>query len=233
MRLLLSLLLLAGCDRLFGLADLVDRPDDDEGIDASITGAPDARPGCTLDTFSRGMIGFSELWNREHMPPRSEVVVESDKLAIKIAPTAAEFGYAFTTSAYDLTGATISVRVDQVIGAGNAETFFDLENEAMDYYEFSYSNGMLRMYLYRDDMIEQNKTIPYDPMLHAYWRFQHIPARNAVAFFTSPDAVSWIEHHSIPTSVAVVALFPGVGAGIYSGSVPDGVSIFDDFELCR
>ena len=235
MRFVSILIVLAGCDRLFNLQPLAERTD----AGMSVTGGDDsgkehvdARPGCTLDTFSTGMVGFQQLWNREESPPGTVVVVEADKLAIKVAPTSTVFGYAFTNRPYDLTGATVSVRVDKVIGAGNAETFFELERDAQSYYELAYSNGNLKMQLYREDSSYDGKTIAYDPVQHAYWRFQHSPSRYVVAFLTSPDGATWTERHAIYTSVPVVSLFPEVGAGMYSGTIQDGVSLFDDFELC-
>jgi hypothetical protein len=225
---LLSLALHTGCDQLFDL----------EHVDRSDAGntTTDAREGCVLDTFSTGMTGFAERWTPDHTPPTSIVAVDSDQLLVKITKDNSPesvFGAAVSKQTYDLTGATISLRVPDVIGSGDAETYFDLDVDFDNYYEFSYSAGMLAMQLGRNSSVSQIKSIPYDPVAHAYWRFQHMPAVAAVVFYTSADGMSWMERHSIATAVHPVnRLFVEIGAGVDSGTVTDSESRFDDFELC-
>jgi hypothetical protein len=150
----------------------------------------------------------------------------------QIAPAAHAFGFAFTNREYNLTGATVSMRVDRVIGLGSAETFFELEAGVDDYYYFAYVNGTLQMRLARNDTDEQIKDITYDPVQHVYWHFHHDVTRKAVVYSTSADGATWIERHAISTTLSIESMMVEVGGGIYSGIVTDAVSLFDDFELC-
>jgi hypothetical protein len=88
------------------------------------------------------------------------------------------------------------------------------------------------MRLSRGGTDEQILDVPYDPVDHGYWRFRHDVSGKAVVYSTSADDVTWIERHAIATAVAVTAMLVEVGAAIYSGSLRDAVSLFDDVELC-
>jgi hypothetical protein len=141
------------------------------------------------------------------------------------------FGFPFTNREYDLTGATVTVRVDRVIGRGDAETFFELEGGDDSYY--------LRMSMAccrcgcraaaRTSRFSMSRMILSTTGIG---EFGTTLSGKAVVYSTSADDVTWIERHAIATAVAVTAMLVEVGAAIYSGSLPDAVSLFDDVELC-
>jgi len=230
-----SLILQMGCDGVFGLQHIA--VDADDGVVAlddagAVVSDHDARSGCLLDTFSSDTSGFGELWNREHSPPASEVAIESGRLSIKLDPTQHENALAWTNRAYDLTAATVTVRVDDVIGDGDAETYFELEADADNYYFMSYKNRGLLTAMGRNGVDQQTKNITFDPAQHRYWQLQHVPARNSIVVLTSGDGVTFTERHALTIVVPIDELFVDLGGVIYSGTVADGLSTFDDFELC-
>ena len=225
-----SLFLQSGCDGVFGLQHIYGDDEEDVSPDAQLASGSDAPASCTIDRFDGGSTGV--VWIPEHAPPASEVVFESGKLSVKINPTKQENALAWTNRAYDLTGAATTVRVDKVIGDGDAETYFELERDAENYYFISYMNRQLVMAMGKNDVDQQIKSIAFDPVQHRYWRMQHVIARKAIVFSTSDDGIAFTERHAITVVVPIDAVFIDLGGVIYSGTVTEAVSTYDDFELC-
>jgi hypothetical protein len=223
------MLLLAGCDGVFGLTVV---PEPRDATTAGDARELDARPGCFLDTFSNGSDGLAVHWDRIFDAGKSDVLVENGKLVIKLAPNVNNYASAITNTRRNLTQATVTVRVDSVVGDGDTETFLDLELNPDNFYTFDFAPPReLIMRLRQDGTNVLSQSIDYDPVAHRYWRMQHESSQ--VKFLTSVNGADWVLRYMMNAAIPVNDMVVRLGAGAYNNGAPDPRgSTFDDVEVC-
>jgi hypothetical protein len=229
----LALVLLAACDGTFGLVRLPDPPRDatsKDGVQSDDSGNVDARLGCFFDTFSNGDDGLLANWDRT-VDPTATAAVQNGKLVITLAPNVNNYARVNTNRTYDMTGGSVSVRVDSVVGDGTTETFVGMRVDDTNFYFFDYVPGYLGMRMRVNNVEMHGYSIQYDAVAHRYWRMKHEPP--VMRYLTSVDGANWTSRHTIPLDVPVVAMTIRLAAGAYGTGAPDpGGSTFDDVEIC-
>lgn len=140
--------------------------------------------------------------------------------------------------AYDLTGASIRVRV---VAAANSATkgttSFTLPNDSNNHYRMYAEFGGL----FFEKKINGQKTrpsIPFDPVQHAFWRIRHDPSTNEMVWETAPNSGgtpgTWTERQRMTRELPITAMRIELKAGTWqSESSAPGTVVFDDLLAVR
>lgn len=216
-------LLLAGCGRFaFDTTSSSDATTSD-------TASVDARVlTCTGDNFDTGVP--VARWMTYAVGPTLQAV----GMEVRITLNANMNGYAGLDSkfAIDLTDGTAQIEVPMVVGTPNAENYFILNVDNMNYYGMHFDGGSM-YYRRRTGGNDFVLNEAYDAVAHRYWRFGHDVTKNEIVYATSPNATDWTERFRAPVTVPITALQAEVAAGEYAGGSPTpGEARFDNFQLC-
>jgi hypothetical protein len=224
-----SSLLLAGCDGVFGLQHVHERPD--AGGDR-FEPATDAQRGttdaaaCTIDRFDGAALS---RWTR-YVEKDHDIVVDVEQLVAKVGSAGAGYAWVHSTQPVRMIGATATVDVARAITGPNTETYFSLYINEENLYYFSVYGGRLYMEL-RHNGNEIYSDVAYTPTAHRFWRFSHDVAFAKIHFHTSPNNQDWTEHFATSTSLPIGDMLIELGVGA-DGFPTQGDARFDNFELC-
>lgn len=139
---------------------------------------------------------------------------------------------------YDLTGASVRVRVVAVANSTTAgTTSFTLPNDSNNHYRMYAEEGLL----WFEKKIGGAKTkfsTAFDPVQHAWWRIRHDTATNELVFETAPDAGrapgSFSERRRMARELAITAMRIELKAGTWKPeSGAPGTVVFDDVLAVR
>jgi hypothetical protein len=73
-------------------------------------------------------------------------------------------------------------------------------------------------------------SINYDPVLHRFMRFRHLPLTNSIVFETSPNDIDYTVQSTVVLQKGVSALTAELSAGTSNPANP-GPAVFDNFSL--
>jgi len=113
-----------------------------------------------------------------------------------------------SNSVYDLTGSEASVKVDQVVNAGNVNNQFSLQLNWDNTVSWWYENGLLFAVYYVAGVRTTVASLEYSLVTHAWWRLREF---NGIVYWeTSADGTSWLIQGAAVTS----RLFPLLAVNI-------------------
>jgi hypothetical protein len=139
---------------------------------------------------------------------------------------------------YDLTGASVRVRVVAAASSATAgTTSLTLPSDALNHYRMFAEAGQLWFEKKIND-VKTKPAIAFDPVQHAFWRIRHDPATNEMVWETAPDAGgapgTWTERQRMARELPMTAMRIELKAGTWrSESTAPGTVIFDDLLAVR
>jgi Tol biopolymer transport system component len=178
--------------------------------------------------------------------PQVSVVQQNGKLVItpRTLTDGLHYNGYVSVNSFDFNNATATVEIAQIATNG-ADTIFAIGSDLENFSRFVVRAGSGAPGVFRKDgprdavqLIFQVKaggqltsvSIPYDPVLHRFMRFRHVPVTNSIAFETSPNNVDFTVQKEIPLVKGVSALTTELSAGTSSPTNP-GQAVFDNFQL--
>jgi hypothetical protein len=232
--LLSSLFVHAGCDGVFGVHHIYERPDASDhesyvpGADALANGGPDAAAGCTVvDRFDGAVLS---RWTPFEDAGGYDINFAGDQLVAKMGSSE---GYAWVYSGqrHRMIGATATVEVLRAITGPRSETYFSLYGSGdQNVYFFSLYAGELEMVM-RHNGNDAYTEVTYAPGPHRFWRFEHDVAATMLRFHTSPDGKTWTQGFATATNVPIGDMLIELGVGA-DGVPTAGEAHFDNLEIC-
>ena len=225
MRSCILLVVLAGCDGVFGLTHLDEPTADGMSVDSGI----DSNFSCTAEMFTGGIPELLVHWDRFETAG-NKLVIDQNMLVPQILTTGVPGdAYVRSNQRFDMTGASASVELIDVIEVQNGNTYFSIDVNDNNVYLFIISGGSLSMFAV--GATAPTLTVPYDPIAHRYLRFEH---DGTLRFLTSVNGTDWTVRHSIPVVIPVESMLITIGAGTYTGGISTPAEArFDNFELCQ
>lgn len=232
---LLTLVLCAGCDQLFGIDDLgpagpadATRPGDLAGDGAGRDDAMPVHP-CFDGSFDSGTIDTTRFVVT--MAAGGTVGADSGGVAITypMAVAVANYGSVDTTTAYDLTGGDVQVDVIEIV-ADKAEAELYMYADAAHSFEITVSPTTIEFDLYNgvSSSFERLATTAYSG-LPVHLRLHHDDVANMVVYeaMTSTGTVT----HPLPPPFPVTQLTAGFAAGTYAAASQPGHGRLDNFVV--
>jgi hypothetical protein len=129
----------------------------------------------------------------------------------------------------NLTNASAAVEVVQTAD-GAADTYLAVDIDSQNNYYIQKENTLLYFTEVVAGTVSQI-SIPYDPIVHRFWRIRHIQSTDSMVFETSRDGELWTLRNSVPRRLAVNALKMEIGAGSNQSVSAPGTANFDNFEV--
>jgi hypothetical protein len=187
------------------------------------------------DDFADNSI--SALWEKATLETQAAgVTVLEQNQRIEVTPLASTAGLKYnalrTVSAYNLTGARVSVKVAQLAAGGNANTQLYCEVDANNYYGFVTEAGTL-YFKKRVAGVNSSTSATYNASTHLYWRIRHDASDDTIKWDTSTDGSSWTNRRSVARDLTITAMKVELCAGTYESTATPGVAYFDDFALTQ
>jgi hypothetical protein len=136
------------------------------------------------------------------------------------------------SAAYDLTGAGASVQAAIAPSASHASSMLTVLADGQNHYRIWSEAYTLSFEKKIGGAKTELKSIPYDPVNHAFWRIRHDAATDAVVFETAPSLGgtpgAWMLQTSTSRQVAVTGMRVELKAGTYQvETVAPGAVAFD------
>jgi hypothetical protein len=201
--------------------------------DARINGAVDGNVdgvaiNCTSDDFSAGTGSTWVAFGNASFTTS----FASGRLDISLTPSMNGYAGIDGKTAFDFTGASVTIEVPLVVGQPNTENYILVYVAMTSFYAISYDGG--RLHTYRRVMgTDTAMTFPYDSTNDRHWRIAHDPAAGEIVFSTSADRMTWLERYRVPATIPVTALSVELAAGEYlGGTASPGAAAYDNFDLC-
>lgn len=223
-------LLLAGCDRVFG----VDAPDAGVELDAP----PDAdTSGCLRDNFQDNRIDDVK-WAISDADNTPIAILERDhQLVVSLAPGPDSSKYTGNTlrslATYDMTGGSATVEVVRPVLGGGAESYLVLYDYStgVNQYTLNTGGGGSIGFGMTVDGVRNIVARQWTADDH-FWRIRHDAVTNEVHLEVSAAGEIWNTGAIYPAQVPVTNLHVGIGGGTFQIRNPDpGAGIYDDFQL--
>src|ERR1043165_2200470 len=223
--LVVSALLLGGCDLLFQIDKLHTQVDagvgatDGRGSDP----AADASSNCVVDRFDTK----PPLWSTFQSPPAAAVAIDGT-LAITLSRAVNAHG-GIDGTVRNYTGYTIEVDIVSVPDVAS-EMYMDWQN-GDDWYSIAVDHGSL-YYGVSIGNNESSNELPYVPNDHRGFRMTHDPVGDVVHMYVRNSVGDWTLLGSVPAGIPMTALSVELAAGSYTQVASDGVARFDNFATC-
>jgi len=206
-----AVVLLGGCDVLFGLHDV--------GPSVDAQGQPDTPSTCFVERFDDGVID-STLWDQ--LAPGNQTVAiteESGGLVARITPGQVAYNGLIGKKAFDMVDGSVEVHVTPAYMGGHVETIFSLDVSSLA--QFTMSSGADNLNLRGVvNNVAMPSIIPFDAPQMMWWRFRHHSAAQTMTLETSPDGMAWTERFSVPVTYEPSAAKVQLTAGEYSAALP-------------
>ena len=154
----------------------------------------------------------------------------------------------------DLNDFNVGVEVKQTT-TGGAETVFSIGEDSNTFFRFAKIDGNRTPGGFKEDDslrsddgdvaadasflffqikvggVPSSLNIPYDPVLHRFWRFRHQKEDNTINFETSPDQATWTNRHKVTLERGISELTAELSAGTSTTVTDPGSAIFGSFLL--
>jgi hypothetical protein len=225
-RALLALLLLAGCDRVFGI-DEIGKP-----ADAQLPDSPDASSACALtDNFDDNMLDAA-IWQVSDLASPVHVIEQGQQLEVQLPMDAPNYvsNSIYTRQSIDLRNSTVEVTVYPMSEVGFSEMFLEL-NDANGNMAFDTGAGNFNI---RDTHTGFSQNFVWDPVAYKHWRFRYDAATQVLFFEVSPDGGAWsalVSGQQAGYDVSAETII--IGAGAFQGTFDRGTAAFDDLAYCH
>ena len=138
-------------------------------------------------------------------------------------------------AAYDLTGASASVRLVRAPAATtNGQAMLTAAIDASNHYRIYVQNGKLVFGQKRAGAKTIVKSLVFNAAQHAWLRIAHDAVGDRIAFQTSADGVSWTTQATVARQLSITALRVELKGGTSQVEIADpGLVAFDDFVLSK
>jgi hypothetical protein len=226
------LLLLCGCDRLFGLAPVAG--DASVAVDVPTDAASCSHTTFDHDTFDGTTI--SPRWN-VFMQLSTLQVYQSDAFVIDLtqAPMSPDDGEAgaLTLNSHNFSDGFVSVQVPQVTGGTmfHAETHLDVFLDFKNFYAFDYNSGILQVASNIGGTYKEENSRDYSASQDRFWRIES--AGSVLTFQTSQDGKAFETVTTVAAAFSLDAVHIRLVAGTFGGGeAAPGMAKFDNYELC-
>jgi len=215
-------LLLVGCDKLFGL----------QRVPAE---SPDAAPGnCRLvDDFNGSVV--DPMWATDPGPGVVTITTTGGDLVMAPPPSIEGYDGIHTFLPIDVTGMIVHIDAKQPLNPGPGEIHLvaevDPDAGGDNYYMIFASNGYIGFRVTKGS--DDETGAQYSAIYDRYWRMRFELDGLTMAFETSRDDQDWRLRRQIPVTVPLDSLHISLGAGTYNGGIANpGEGHFDDFSVC-
>lgn len=131
---------------------------------------------------------------------------------------------------YDLTDSSVQLEVVQTLRAvPGGFVFLEAGPNGNNRLLFQAGEGKLRCLQAVAATFTTLLSIPYDPLLHRWWRLRDYQGK--IYWETSPDGVQWTIQFSKDRPIALVNVEIGFGTGLNQAVPSPGLAIFDSFNV--
>jgi hypothetical protein len=181
------------------------------------------------DDFDDGVTSFK--WHRSYFDGACQHV-ENGELVFSVPPDMRGFCYYTSSSAFDLTADTLTVKVPVTPDpATSTNVLFAayISGDINRKLEFGLSKGQLFFREYADQSTKVFGDLPFDPSQHLFWRLRESAGK--VFWETSADGQTWKVGAETPASFPVTAL--DVTLGFENDEMrPDPIEVhFDNLNI--
>jgi hypothetical protein len=220
MRWLAALVVVAGCDQLWGLTPFPDAK-------------TDARPAprCLGDTFEGTF--DPDAWIVAAPSSLVALAVDAHHLVFTLAPSFAAYNALVSYGSYDLTGATLSVELVSPPTGWGAEAILTAQIDQGNGFTIAFSSDNLVAEYFLSGGV-MKRVVPFAAE-HHYWRIRHDAVANTVQFETSPDQVTWSAIAAgapITPGYDITQLKIALAGGTFNSENPTpGNAVFDNIKL--